>query len=187
MAITINQPKPVSDAELLDLSRRNPGYQFERQSDGALTVTPTGTKSGYRSGEVLRQPAQWSRTRVAGPTFDSSTGFHLRDGSVLSPDAAWLRRDRLEALSPEDQEAFAPLCPDTVFEVRSKSDAIDELRAKMRAYLNNGARVAVVIDPYDRFVEIWRPDREPERHRENAVTLDPELPDFVLDTEAIYA
>ena len=88
MAVTLNQIKPVTDAELLELSRRNPGYQIERRRDRALIVTPTGGKSGYRSGEVFRQLAEWCRRQANGVVFDSSTGFHLADGSVLSPDAS---------------------------------------------------------------------------------------------------
>lgn len=187
MAITINQLRPITDAELLGLSRRNPGYQFERQRDGGLTVTPTGSKSGYRSGEVFRQLAQWSHASAAGPAFDASTGFHLPDGSVLSPDAAWVSRERWDALSPDDQEAFAPLCPNAVFEIRSPSNTIDELRAKMRSYVDNGAEVAVLVDPYDRFVEIWRPRCEPDRRGETRIAFDLPLAGFVLETETIYS
>ena len=186
MAITINQSKPVSDADLLELSRRNPGYQFERQRDGALTVTPTGSKPGYRSGEVFGQLRHWSRANEAGPVFDSSTGFLLPDGSVLSPDASWVRRERWDALGAKDQESFAPLCPDAVFEIRSKSDRLEELRAKMRAYLENGAGIAVLVDPFDRFVEAWRPRREPDRFADETVELAPELRGFFLENRSIY-
>jgi len=186
MAITIKQTRPISDAELLELSRRNPGYQIERQRDGGLTVTPTGSKSGYRSGELFRQLAQWSREGGAGPAFDSNTGFRLPDGSVLSPDASWLRRERWEALSDEEQEMFAPLCPDAVFEVRSQSDSIEELHAKMRAYLQNGAQIAVLIEPYERFVDLWRSGGEPERIVAGQIAFDPHLPGFVLQLDSIY-
>jgi Uma2 family endonuclease len=185
MSVTIRQATPITDDELRDLSERNPGYQLERARDGRLVVTPTGGRSGVRSGEVYAQLHQWNRQSGGGVTFESSTGFHLKDGSVLSPDASWMRRDRWDALSPREQEAFPPLCPDAVFEVRSQSNSVTDLRAKMCAYLENGALLGVLLDPYDGFVEVYRPNRLPERVDGLRVALDPELPGFVLDISAI--
>ena len=34
MAITIKHPRPVTDEDLLELSRLNPGYQFECDAQG---------------------------------------------------------------------------------------------------------------------------------------------------------
>lgn len=182
MAITLDLARRLTDEDLLMISERNPGYQFERTADGRLVVTPTGGESSRRSAEVLGQLRDWNRQTGLGYVFDSSTGFKLSDGSLLSPDASLVRRERWEALCREDRAGFPPLCPDAVFEVRSPFNTLGELRAKMRAYVNNGARVAVLIDPETRSVEVYRPGREAEQHRDVAsVPLTPELPGFVLD------
>lgn len=181
MAVTIRQTRPLTGDELLDLSERNPGYQLERARDGRLIVTPTGGRAGMRSAEVLAQLHHWNRRHELGVVFDSSTGFSLPDGSILAPDAAWIGAERWNALSAPAQEAYPPLCPDAVFEVRSKSDALDYVRAKMHAYIENGARLGVLIDPYDRFVEVYRPNRAPEHSAAPQVALDSELPGFTLD------
>ncbi|BDG59494.1 Uma2 family endonuclease [Caldinitratiruptor microaerophilus] len=188
MAITLRLAHRVTDEEILKLSERNPGYQFERTAEGRLVVTPTGGKSGQRSGEVFGQLYAWNlRTRL-GIVFDSSTGFRLRDGSLFCPDASWVRRERWEALTPEEQEGFVPLCPDCVFEVRSKSDTLDELREKMEAYLANGARLAVLIDPDSQTVEVYRPGRKADRHEKpDRVALEPELPQFSLDLGPVFS
>lgn len=187
MAITINHTRPIDDEELLELSRRNPGYQLERSRDGQLIVTTTGVKSGYRSGEVFRQLAEWNRQTETGIAFDSSTGFCMPDGSVLSPDAAWLERTRWQARSSEEQEAFAPLCPDVVFEVRSKGNTADELQEKMRAYIASGAVLGILIDPYDRFVELWRANAEPIRIADQRrIAAGSPLDNFTLETERLY-
>lgn len=187
MAILLDLLRPVTDEELLRLSERNPGYQFERTADGRLVVSPTGGKSGRRSAEVLRQLADWNRGTRLGIVFDSSTGFHLPDGSLLSPDASWVVRERWEALSSEEQERFAPLCPDAVFEVRSAHQTSQELREKMRAYLRNGARIGVLLDPYERTVDVYRPGLQPERYEgPDRVGLDPELPGFVLELGPVF-
>jgi Uma2 family endonuclease len=187
MAVHLNLLRPVTDEELLQLSERNPGYQFERAADGRLVVGPTGMEGGKRSGEVFGQLRDWNRRTRLGVVFDASTGFHLPDHSLLSPDASWIRRERWEALRPEEREGFGHFCPDAVFEVRSTSQALGELQQKMRAYLENGARVGVLIDPTTRTVEVYRPQRELERHdNPERISLDPELPGFVLELGPVF-
>jgi Uma2 family endonuclease len=187
MAIELDLLHPVTDEELRLLSERNPGYQFERSADGRLVVSPTGMEGGRRSGEVIGQLRDWNRRAGLGVVFDSSTGFHLPDGSLLSPDASWIRRERWERLSPEEREGFGSFCPDAVFEIRSSSQTPQELREKMQTYLRNGARIGVLIDPYTRTVEVYRPGQKPERHEDpERVALDPELPGFVLELGPVF-
>jgi Uma2 family endonuclease len=77
--------------------------------------------------------------------------------------------------------------PDVVFEIRSASQPLVPLQRKMRAYIANGAQVAVLIDPYSRMVEVYRPGGEPESHANpGTVALDPELPGFALDLGPIF-
>jgi Uma2 family endonuclease len=187
MGIRLDLLHRVTDEELRELSERNPGYQFERTADGRLLVTPTGLASGRRSLKVAYQLERWNERTRLGVVFDSSTGFRLPDGSLLSPDASWVRRERWEALSPQQREGFGPFCPDAVFEVRSASQSLEELREKMKTYLANGARLGVLIDPYRRAVEIYRPGAPVERYEGvEQVPLDPELPGFTLELEPIF-
>ncbi|MDR7386857.1 MAG: Uma2 family endonuclease [Armatimonadota bacterium] len=187
MAIQLDLLHPVTDEELIQLSERNPGYQFERTADGRLVVSPTGGQSGKRSGEVFGQLRAWNQQVGTGVVFDSSTGFLLPDGSALSPDASWMRRERWEALSEDEREGFVPVCPDAVFEIWSRTQRLQELREKMRAYLRNGARVAVLVDPYAASVEVYRPGSEPQLYQGvQRVRLDPELPGFELDLAPVF-
>lgn len=182
MGIAIRQNHAVTDEELLELSQLNPGYQIERDACGALIVTPSGMNSERRSALVVHRLAEWNEGENRGEVFGSSAGFALADGSVLSPDAAWVSRARWDALTYAQQELFGPLAPDAVFELRSRTDSLTELQAKMRSYTGNGVRVGVLIDPYDRIVEVYRPDADPLRvDPDGSVSLDPELPGFMLD------
>ena len=72
-------------------------------------------------------------------------------------------------------------------ELRSPSDAIDDLREKMAEYIENGARLGWLIDPLRRVVEIYRPGREPEV-LEDPPSIDGEdvLPGFVLDVGRVF-
>lgn len=181
-------PRPVADEELREFARRNPGFQFERSATGELIVTPTGSEAGRRSLQLAYQIEGWNRSRLLGVVFDSSTGFRMPDGSLLSPNASWVRRDRWEGLSLEQREGFAPLCPDAVFEIASKTDSLTELRAKMQAYLVNGAQLAVLIDPEGRSVEVYKPGQEVQTHKSRAtISLDPSLPGCVLDLGPLYS
>ncbi len=187
MAISLRLGAPPSDEEILGLSERNPGLQFERTAAGELVVTPTGSEAGGQEAELVGQLHRWATAERSGKVFGPSTGFRLPDGSLLSPDASWVRRDRWEALSAAQRRGFAPLCPDAVFEILSASDALRDLRAKMQAYLANGARLAVLIDPQRRAVEIYAPDRDPlVLEPAQSASFDPVLPGFTLDLGAIF-
>ncbi|MDR7422561.1 MAG: Uma2 family endonuclease [Armatimonadota bacterium] len=188
MAISLRLAAPPTDQEILDLSRRNPGLQIEQAPSGELVLTPTGAESGRREVVLVAQLYQWARADGRGEVFGSSTGFRLPDGSLRSPDASWVRRERWEALSAAQREGFAPLCPDAVFEIRSRIDALRDLRAKMQAYLANGARLAVLLDPERRAVEVHEPDQDV-RVAEPAgpVSLEPILPGFALDPAPIFS
>jgi Uma2 family endonuclease len=188
MAITLTLTHRVTDEELLELSERNPGYQFERTAKGELIVTPTSGRSAHRETELGRQLGNWAQQNRRGVVFSPTAGFKLPDGSFFLPDAAWVRRDRWDALDPEQQDEILSICPDAAFEIRAKTSRPADLQDKMRAYLANGAQIAILIDPYERTVEVYQPGREPETHRDpTTVTLDPGLPGFVLDLEPIFA
>jgi len=188
VAISLKLPVPPSDEELVALSERNPGFEFERTAEGELIVTPTGGEAGRSEAELVGQLHTWAVLDRTGLVFGPSTGFRLPDGSLLSPDASWLPRTRWEALTTTQREGFAPLCPDAVFEIASSSDALWFLRRKMRAYVANGARLAVLITPEGRAVEIYAPGVEPRViEAARSVTLDPVLPGFTLDLEPIFA
>jgi len=171
--------RPVSE-ELRRLSELNPGYPWERSPEGRLWVSPTGGKAaGGAFSSPTRLPA--GKERGLGVVFDSSLGSKLPDGSILSPDAAFVERETWEALSEPEREGFPPLAPKAVFEVRSASQDPEALRTKMGIYLRNGVLLGVWVDPYARVVEVFRPGESPLRlEGMERVSLEPELPGFAL-------
>lgn len=165
----------------------NPDAALELSADGQLiAMTPTGSETSARNSTLLVLLGIALRSSgLPLKLFDSSGGFRLPDGSVLSPDAALVRLERWQALSPEQQRSFAPLCPDVVIELASPSDegprGARALRRKMELYRRNGAQLAWLLLPTEQAVEIWRggtgqPGAEaialPQERIEAAQTLD---------------
>jgi Uma2 family endonuclease len=151
-------------------------------------MPPCGGGTGRQESELLLQLGMWSRRDGTGVVFSSSTGFRLPGGAQRSPDASWVRRDRWDALSAEEQETFPPIVPDFVAELRFKTDSLPALRAKMREYIDCGARLGWLIDPQDHRVEIFRPGREPEIiENPPTVSAEPELPGFSLELQYVWS
>jgi Uma2 family endonuclease len=141
--------------------RANPEAVLELEADGRLIVmTPTGSETSGRNSRLTMRLLLWADQRGGWKVFDSSGGFRLADGSVLSPDASLVRLDRWQALTPDQRRGFAPLCPDLVMELASPSDTgprgITALRRKMDLYQANGARLGWLLLPEERAVELWR-------------------------------
>lgn len=157
--LTLNVPLAVglTDEQFYQLCVANEQWRLELTAKGELIImSPTGGESGIRNSDINLQLGLWNRQTKLGKVFDSSTEFRLPNGSKRSPDASWVRLQRWEALSGEERKRFPPLCPDFVIELRSETDSLNELRAKMREYRDNGARLGWLIDPQTPLVEIYR-------------------------------
>ena len=180
----------VTQEQFEALAAANRDLQLERTSEGELIVNPpTGGESGRRNLSISTQLGNWFESQEKlGEAFDSSTGFRLPNGANRSPDASWLSRERWESLAPQQRKGFVPLCPDFVIELRSESDSLPKLQAKMREYIDNGAKLGWLIDPQNRRVEIYRPEREVEL-LENPQKLSGEeiLPEFVLNLRRVWS
>jgi len=188
-ALTLNLD-PVfhlTHEQFYQLCRANRDVRLERTAEGQLIVMPpTGWGSGNRNIKLAAQLENWVNRDGRGFAFDSSTGFILPNGAIRSPDAAWVRRERIEALNP-DPEKFLLLAPDFVVELRSSSDNLKYLQQKMQEYIDNGVRLGWLLNPQDRQVEIYRPEQKMEVLQSPASLSGEEvLPGFVLDLGEIF-
>lgn len=177
----------LTDEQFFQLCQNNRDLRFERTKLGELIIMPpTGGETGRRNARITQRLLNWADTDGTGIAFDSSTCFKLPNGAERSPDASWVKKERWEALTPEQKEKFPPLCPDFVVELRSPSDSLEKVRSKMQEYMENGAILGWLINPKNKQVEIYRLNQDVEI-LENPATLLGEnvLPGFVLSIEQI--
>lgn len=170
------------------LCQENPDLRIELTAQQELVIMPpTGSKTGRRNSRLTRHLDLWAEADGSGIAFDSSTMFTLPNGAIRSPDASWVKRERWEALTEEQQEGFAPLCPDFVVELRSRTDRLSDLQEKMQEYIDNGTRLGWLIDPLEKRVSLYWPS-QPVEVLENPATLsgDPVLPGFVLPVRELW-
>jgi len=187
-AVTVDL-HPLTDEQFWQLCQRNRDLRFERTPQGAIIImAPTGSDAGSINAEITYQLQAWSRShRALGRAFDSSTGVKLPNGADRSPDAAWVRHERLCALTVQQKRGFAPLCPDFVIELKSPTDDIEKLRAKMEEYVENGAALAWLLNPDTRQAEIYRPKQPVERCvGASELSAEPLLPGFKLDLLTVW-
>ena len=166
----------------------NRELRIERTATGDIIVTPPAfSDTSHSNGRLIQQLFNWADQDSTGLVFDSSGGFTLPNGATRSPDAAWILLERWQALTPEQQASFAPICPDFVIELRSASDTLKSLQNKMQEYLNNGVRLGFLIDRKGKTVYVYRSNAVVVA-LENPIAVDgdPELPGFSLTMKQIW-
>lgn len=178
----------VTHEQFQELAIANRDVRLERSATGELIImAPTGSETGNRNLGIEAQLWLWNRQTKLGIAFNSSTGFDLPNGASRSPDASWIKLERWEALSAEEKQGFAPICPDFVVELRSASDNMKTLREKMQEYMENGARLGWLIDRKNRKVEVYRQGSDVEiLDNPNSLSGENILPGFILDLAEVW-
>jgi Uma2 family endonuclease len=178
----------LTDEQFYRLCQDNPDLRFELTAQRELVImSPTGSKTGWRNSRINQRLANWTEKSGSGVSFDSSTGFTLPNGAKRSPDAAWVRREVWEALTDEQQEEFAPICPDFVIELRSAKDSLEGLQEKMKEYLENGTQLGWLFDAKNKRVYVYRPNQSVEcLETPSSISGEPVLSGFLFDPSEIW-
>lgn len=178
----------LTEEQFAEFCSLNRDLHIERTATGELEImSPTKGFTGNRNAKITTQLENWTERDDTGLSFGSSTGYTLPNGAIREPDASWVTKARLAALSPQDRDRFIPICPDFVLELRSDTDRLSLLHAKMQEYIDNGARLGLLIDPQDRIVYIYRPGQEIETlENPETVSADPILPGFTLNLREVW-
>jgi Uma2 family endonuclease len=188
--VTLALPEPVTEAMLLVIGARNPEYQFETTADGRLVVKPlTGFFASGGEVELAGQVWAWNKEHRLGHVTPPTGGITLSNSAIKGPDTTFTSKARIAALAPDrEKRAFEKIAPDAVFELLSPSDKLNDTVAKCEEYVETGSAVAVLLNPRDRSVTLYRPGQEPVRVADiAAVVIGQEMPGFVLDAVAVFA
>ena len=178
----------MTEEQFYQFCLANRDLRIERSASGEVIVMPPAfSDTGNRNFNIAAQLWNWSELDGTGLGFDSSAGFTLPNGAIRSPDAAWIKLERWNALTEKQKASFAPICPDFVIELRSASDTVSSLQKKMEEYIANGTLLGWLIDRQNRQVYIYRPHQEREiLNAPETISADPELPGFILVMAKIW-
>jgi Uma2 family endonuclease len=180
--------RTVTPKQFERLCAKYSDLRLELTSTGELIIMPpTGFQTGKRNLNLIYQLETWARTDGSGICFDSSTMFALPNGARRSPDASWVKREKWDSLTERQKESFAPICPDFVIELRSPTDRLPQICDKMLEYLENGALLGWLIDPFEFRVYVYRPGHElVVLESPDTVSGDPLLPGFNLNVMELW-
>ena len=140
--------KEWTDEALMALPRNGQKHEL---LGGELVVSPTGVQHGYIASRLLAALLEFALKHRLGLVVDSSTGFRLKHGDCLSPDASFVRRERL---GKELTQKFFPGAPDLAVEVLSPGESLVAIDKKLAAYFADKTRLAWVINPADQTVRV---------------------------------
>jgi Uma2 family endonuclease len=173
----------LTDDQFYEFCQQNRGWQFELSAIGELIVmAPVGGESGNYEARLITDVELWNRSTQLGYVFSSSTIFKLPNSANRSPDVAWIQKERWEALTSEQRRKFPPIVPDFVIELRSATDVLEPLQAKMQEYCENGVSLGWLINPQDQQVEIYRVGQAVEvRLLPTSLSGEDTLPNFTLN------
>ena len=183
-----DERRKMTPDEFWEFCSRNRKLRAELTKEGdVIIMPPTGFETGDRNLEILVQLGIWAKTDGSGVATDSNAGYILPNGATYAPDAAWTLKKRLSDFTSDERSRFLRLCPDFVVELRSKSDNLKELTAKMQEWIDNGCRLAWLIDPYKKQIHIYRPNDDVEILDDpSKVSAKDVLPGFELDVTEIW-
>ena len=181
-------PSSMTDEQFFEFCQMNRNLRIERNQYGKISIMPpTGSETGNRNFNVALQLGNWSEKDGTGICFDSSTGFKLSTGAERSADASWMKLERWNSLSEEEQQKFAPICPDFVIELRSASDNLKPLQEKMEEYMQEpGIRLGWLIDRKNKRVYVYRPQSVECLENPDSVSGEDVLPGFVLNMSKVW-
>lgn len=174
----------MTDEEFVRFCEDNPDLRIERTPDKEIIImAPTFARTGVIHSIINSKLVKWSLDTKSGVVTDSSTGFHLPDTSMRAPDLAWIPINKWKSFSDEEKNSFLKYCPDFIIEVKSKTDRLKDLQAKMKSWVKNGTRLAWLIDPQEEKIWIYRKNGTIDEVTgfDNTLKGEDVLPDFIFD------
>jgi Uma2 family endonuclease len=137
-----------------DLARMpdDASVQIELDEGELITMPPAGEDHGHVEMDLAVRIGYFVKRKKLGRVYGGDTGFRLNDRTVLSPDVAFVRRERVEAVR---SKSFANGAPDLAIEIFSPSDGLRQSTRKVKQYLAAGCQTVWVIYPKRQEVKVF--------------------------------
>ncbi len=149
----------MTDDEFYEFCVANKDLRIERDPDKKIIImAPVGSESGFYEGEAFGELRNWNLKTQEGVALSPSSGFKLKNGATRAADSSWISLERWQKLSDDQKKKFLPIAPDFAIEIRSKTDKLKKLKSKMLEWIENGVRLAWLIDPTEQKTYIYRED-----------------------------
>ena len=129
-----------------------PDRQIELREGKLIIMSPSDSVSGEVGARFSMLLSTWVYTHNLGRILDSSTGFRLPNGDLLSPDVSYVSRERLK----QNPRTYLSVVPELIVEIKSSRDRLRELEEKITLFLDQGVQVGLLIDPDTHTVRVYR-------------------------------
>ena len=129
-----------------------PDRQIELREGKLIIMGPSDSVSGEVGARFSMLLSTWVYTNHLGRILDSSTGFRLPNGDLLSPDVSFVSRERLK----HNPRTYLSVVPELIVEIKSSRDRLRELEEKITLFLDQGVQVGLLIDPDTHTVRVYR-------------------------------
>ena len=188
----------VTDEFMREVQELNPDKIVEcwKNRELVITVGAGGGTSG-NSARLITPATNWiDGGGGGGETEDAEQGFLLADGTRYKPDFSWIDPPTLARIRETyghrtNWPEYLPFTPAFVVEIASPSDkSRDNLREQHRKtghWIEQGVKVAWLIDPFDKIVHVYRSGQGTEIHQQpEQLEVGPEMPGLVIDFVPIW-
>ena len=129
-----------------------PDRQIELREGKLIIMGPSDSVSGEVGARFSMLLSTWVYAYNLGRILDSSTGFRLPNGDLLSPDVSYVSRERLK----QNPRTYLSVVPELIVEIKSSRDRLRELEEKIALFLDQGVQVGLLIDPDTHTVRAYR-------------------------------
>ena len=147
----LQQPLQEEASVLMRTNR----FNWAVSSESSETQRPSDLASGEITARLSTRLLSWIEPRQLGRVVHQ-TGFALPNGDVLVTRLAFISRERLKRIP----RTYPELVPDLVVEIKSAFDRVSLLQDKIQLFLEQGAKVGLLIDPDEQTVTCDRQGSE---------------------------
>ncbi len=181
---TVTETKRITADEFMDMELGEGLHELVKGE--IIDVPPAGPMHGavtLNAGAIFHH---FGRRTGHGHAMGNDTIVVIDDSNVRGADVQYFS----EARWPKSQvgDSPPPVPPDLVVEVRSPSDRLGDVLAKVADYLRAGVAIVLVLQPKPRTITIYRDDADAVVVKESeAIENLPELPGFRCEVAEFFA